>query len=105
MHLESEKNMKICKIWWKNVVTPLLEECEDDTYTSEMGTWESSRIPETWTIARVKTFGLGAFFMSLENYWSENVEIGLAWTIWTSATQVMPKGKVESQTDNLTLNH
>ncbi len=28
------------------VATPLLEECEDDTHTPEMGTWESSGIPE-----------------------------------------------------------
>ncbi len=26
----------------KTVATPLLEECEDDTYTPEMGTWEST---------------------------------------------------------------
>ncbi len=30
-----------------NVTTPLLEECEDDTHTLEMGTWESSGTPET----------------------------------------------------------
>jgi hypothetical protein len=30
-----------------SVATPLLEECEDDTYTPEMGTWESSGILET----------------------------------------------------------
>ncbi len=29
------------------VATPLLEECEDDTHTPEMGTWESSGTPET----------------------------------------------------------
>ncbi len=29
-----------------NVTTPLLEECEDDTHTPEMGTWESSETPE-----------------------------------------------------------
>jgi len=29
------------------VTTPLLEECEDDTHTPEMGTWESSGTPET----------------------------------------------------------
>jgi len=29
-----------------NVTTPLLEECEDDTHTPEMGIWESSRTPE-----------------------------------------------------------
>ncbi len=29
------------------VVTPLLEECEDDTHTPEMGTWEPSMTPKT----------------------------------------------------------
>jgi len=29
------------------VATPLLEECEDDIHTLEMGTWESSGTPET----------------------------------------------------------
>jgi hypothetical protein len=29
------------------VATPLLEECEDDTHTPKMGTWESSGTPET----------------------------------------------------------
>jgi hypothetical protein len=29
------------------VATPLLEECEDDTHTPEMGTWESSMTPKT----------------------------------------------------------
>jgi hypothetical protein len=28
------------------VATPLLEECEDDTHTPEMGTWESTRTPK-----------------------------------------------------------
>ncbi len=28
------------------IATPLLEECEDDTHTPEMGTWESSGILE-----------------------------------------------------------
>jgi hypothetical protein len=30
-----------------HVATPLLEECEDDTHTPEMGTWESSETPQT----------------------------------------------------------
>jgi hypothetical protein len=30
-----------------SVTTSLLEECEDDTHTPEMGTWESSKTPET----------------------------------------------------------
>jgi hypothetical protein len=29
------------------VTTPLLKECEDDTHTPEMGTWECSGTPET----------------------------------------------------------
>ncbi len=29
------------------VATPLLEECEDDTHTPEMGTWESFETPKT----------------------------------------------------------
>jgi hypothetical protein len=29
-----------------NVATPLLEECEDDIHTPEMGTWESFETPE-----------------------------------------------------------
>jgi hypothetical protein len=38
----------IARIWFwgdlqaKDVATPLLEECEDDTHTPEMGTWEST---------------------------------------------------------------
>jgi hypothetical protein len=44
--------MKATKIWshsldMANVATPLLEECEDDTHTPKMGTWESSRTLET----------------------------------------------------------
>jgi hypothetical protein len=30
-----------------DVTTPLLEGCEDDTHTPEMGTWESTGIPKT----------------------------------------------------------
>jgi hypothetical protein len=30
-----------------SVATPLLENCEDDTHTPEMGTLESSRTPKT----------------------------------------------------------
>jgi hypothetical protein len=30
-----------------NVATPLLKECEDDTHTPEMGTWESFGTPKT----------------------------------------------------------
>jgi len=46
-----------------------LEECEDDTHTPEMGTWESSGTPETSKFdARAKTPFLEVFLISLENY-------------------------------------
>jgi len=35
------------KLIIKDVETPLLEECEDDTHTPEMGTWESFGTPKT----------------------------------------------------------
>jgi hypothetical protein len=34
-------------MYWIDVVTPLLEECDDDTCTPEMGTWESSGTSKT----------------------------------------------------------
>jgi hypothetical protein len=55
----------------KIVASPLLEECEDDTHISKMGTWESSGI------VGVKTPCLEAFFISLKNYQSVDVENGL----------------------------
>jgi hypothetical protein len=57
------------------------------------------------SIAMVKTPHIGAFFISLKIYWSLDVQNGLAWPIWTSATQVMAKRKARSQIDNLTLDH
>jgi hypothetical protein len=45
------------------------------------------------SIAGVKTLRLETLFMSLESYWSLDVENGLAWAIWTSAAQVMAKRK------------
>jgi hypothetical protein len=57
------------------------------------------------TIARVKTPCIGAFLVPLERYWSVDVQNGLAWAIWTFATQVMVERKVGSQTVNLTPDH
>ncbi len=34
------------KEWGFQCRNPTLKECEDDTHTLEMGTWESSRVPE-----------------------------------------------------------
>ncbi len=35
------------------------------------------------SIAGVKTPCIGVFFISLESYWSVDIENGLAWAIWT----------------------
>jgi hypothetical protein len=67
-HLEKFKTLLS-----RNVATPLLEECEDDIHTPEMGTWESSRTPKT---LRVKTLRLEAFLISLESYRNVDVENG-----------------------------
>jgi hypothetical protein len=57
------------------------------------------------SIAEVKTPYIKAFFISLENYQSVDVENGLSWVIWTSPAHVMAKRKVGSQTSSLTLDH
>jgi hypothetical protein len=41
----------------------------------------------------------------LENYQNIDVENGLAWAIWTYATQVMAKKKAESQIGNMAPDH
>jgi len=43
-------NHKFLKIYKLVIATPLLEECEDDTHTLEMGTWESFGTPEIWEL-------------------------------------------------------
>jgi len=48
------------------------------------------------SIAEVKTPCLEAFFISLENYHSVDVENGLTSAIWTSTTQVMAKRRAGS---------
>jgi hypothetical protein len=56
-------------------------------------------------IAGVKTPYIVVFFISLESYWSVDVENGLALAIWTFEAQVMTKRKVGSQIANLTHDH
>jgi hypothetical protein len=48
-------------------------------------------------IAGVKTPFIGVFFISMERSWSVDVQNGLAWAIWTFATQVMGKRRAGSQ--------
>jgi hypothetical protein len=59
---------------------------------------------QSW-FAGVKTPHIRVFFISLENYESVDIENGLAWAIWTSATQVMCKRKARSQIGSLTPDH
>jgi hypothetical protein len=42
-----ESHFISCSRKVEKVTTPLLEECEDDTHTPKMGTWESFGTPET----------------------------------------------------------
>jgi len=61
------------------------------------GLGSPSKLPKLQSsIAEVKTPRLEAFFISLKNYQSVDVENGLTSAIWTSTTQVMAKRKVES---------
>jgi hypothetical protein len=57
------------------------------------------------SIAWVKTPLIEAFFVSLESYWSSDVENGLAWAIWTSITQIMTTRETRSRIGNLTHDH
>jgi hypothetical protein len=50
------------------------------------------------TIVGVKTPRIEVFFIPLKRSWSLDVQNGLAWAIWTSATQVMVERKSGSQT-------
>jgi hypothetical protein len=89
-----------------NVAT-LLWECVRMRFTlPKWGLASLSGLPKVQSsIARVKTPQIGAFFISLESYWSVDVQNGLAWPIWTFATQVMAKRKAGSQTGNSTPDH
>ncbi len=78
--------------------------------------WESVRMRRTFpkwrlgspprlpklqnSIAGVKTPCIGVFFISLEIYQIVDVENGFAWAIWTFASQVMAKRKVEQKVRN-----
>jgi hypothetical protein len=83
---------------------------------SHVGSWSPERTPESSVlgvgvpkgllnlqsaIAGAKSPCLEEFFISLKRFWSVDVQNGLAWAIWTSATQVMGKRKTGSQTANL----
>jgi hypothetical protein len=57
---------------------PTLRECEDETHTPKMGTWESFGTLKTLEFdCRVKTPCIEVFSISLESYRSVDVENGL----------------------------
>ncbi len=48
-------------------------------------------------LQRSKHFILKKIFISLESYWSVDVQNGFAWPIWTFATKVMAKRKARKK--------
>jgi hypothetical protein len=69
-------------------------------------TWSPLRLPQLQSsIEEVKTPRLEVFFIPLKRPWSLDVENGLAWTIRTSAAQVMVERRAGSQTGSLTPDH
>jgi hypothetical protein len=61
-------------------------------------TWSPPRLPKTQSSSsEVKTPYIGVFFIPLESSWSVDVQSGLAWSIWTSAAQVMVERRAGSQ--------
>jgi hypothetical protein len=96
----------MCYVACHSVATLLLEKWEDDIHIPEMGTWESTGTLETSKfVSKDQTPRIEAFFRSLESYQSLDVKNGLAWAIWTSASQVMTRRKAGSQTGSLTPDH
>ncbi len=53
----------------ESAATPLWEECDDETHTPEMGTWESTGTLKILEFdSRLKTTHIVMFFISLESY-------------------------------------
>ncbi len=61
------------------VATPLLEECEEDTHTLEMGLGSLPGLSKFQSsMVGVKTLHLETLFISLESYQSLDVDNGFA---------------------------
>ncbi len=95
------------KIETQNVATLLWKNVGMKPTLSKWGRGSPLGLPKVQSsIARVKKPHIEAFFISLESYWSADVQNGLAWPIWTFETQFMAKRKVGSQIGtNLTPDH
>jgi hypothetical protein len=80
-----------------SVATPLWPSVRMKLTLPKLGTWSPPGLPKTQSlISGVKTPRIEVFFISLERSWILNVQNGLAWVIWTYATQVMGKRKAGS---------
>ncbi len=99
---KAELHVNICD-WCRN---PTLKECQDETHTPEMGTWQSSGTPETSEFDRKgqNTSHWGVIYI-IGKVSKCRCENGLAWAIWTFVTQVMAKRRARNQTGNLTPDH
>ncbi len=68
--------------------------------------WSPPGLPKAQkTIWKTKTPWIGVFLVSLERSWNVDIENALAFSIWTSAAQVMGKRMAGSQTGSLTPDH
>jgi hypothetical protein len=84
------------------VTTPLWAKCEGEAHTPKSGKLESMGLPKIQnSIAGVKSSRIWVFLVSLERYWSVDVQNGLALVIWTSIAQVMGKRRAKSQIGSL----
>ncbi len=75
----------------ESVATPLWRKCEVTTHTPEIGSWESSGTPKNSGLdcRGRNTLHWDVLYTNEKRSWSVNVQNGLAWTIWTFATQLM----------------
>ncbi len=91
----------------QNCRNPTLAKCGGEAqHLEKVRSWSPPGLPNVQSsTARPKTPRIGMFLVSLERYWSVDIENGLALAIWTSAAQVMGKRRAGSQTGSLTPDH
>jgi hypothetical protein len=88
-------------LWCRNLT---LRKYENEIHTLEMGIWESSGTLEIleFDCKGQNTSHWGVFYI-IGKLLKCRCRRWARWTIWTSATQVMAKTKVESQTTRVKL--
>jgi hypothetical protein len=85
---------------------PTLKECENETHTPEMGTWESSETPKTFKVQSQGSKHLA--YVCFLNFWKAikcRCRNGLAWAIWTTISHIMAKTRAGNQTGSLIPDH